>query len=179
LFQWWTNRSGPRPLKSWVHVTGLVVGTNSWGWVIEGEAEHPERPHGQSKFIVQHPPWGELIQFGRIKSQADALTRQHSDLSDQEKIAHGRAHEVAAQENTNHARHMRSSAALITEGRNWQQTEARAREGLKAIDAQLKPLQDQLKSFTDSNHYKLDTFALETSLKVQGMPLYDHGVGHE
>src|SRR6516164_706793 len=80
LFQWWTNRTGPRPLKSWVHLTGLVVGTNSWGWVIEGVAEHSEQAPGQAKFILQHPPWGELIQFGQIKSQVDALTRQHSDL---------------------------------------------------------------------------------------------------
>src|ERR1041385_5018948 len=34
LFRWWTNRAGARPLEAWVHITGQIVGTNAWGWVL-------------------------------------------------------------------------------------------------------------------------------------------------
>src|SRR5690242_18285453 len=48
LCTWWTNHEGARPLISWVHVTGAIVGTNSGAWVIEARVDHAGTSPSQS-----------------------------------------------------------------------------------------------------------------------------------
>jgi hypothetical protein len=39
LMEWWSQRVGPRPLSAWVHATGRIVGTNAYGWTVEGSVD--------------------------------------------------------------------------------------------------------------------------------------------
>src|SRR5258708_256074 len=39
LFQWWAKHAGERPLTAWIHVTGSIVQTNAWGWVVNARVQ--------------------------------------------------------------------------------------------------------------------------------------------
>src|SRR5947208_12843303 len=80
LFRWWTNHDGERPLSAWVRVTGTVVGTNTWGWLLLAHVqEPPNREQGpakrdeQTRILLRNPPMEDCAEFQRLISELKSL----------------------------------------------------------------------------------------------------------
>lgn len=185
LFKWWAKHEGPRPLTSWVHVTGTVVGTNAMGWIIEGQVEPSARGRDEQKqsdraekesrkIILRTPPVEDLVEFEQLSSQLNALTLQRTSLVDEASDAKNREQAVAQQE---HAARRNGSRAQILqlEDHRLKQAEKDAKTQQKPLDQQIKDLTAKLAVYPNKDHYVLDCFALDLQQDYQQMPLYEHG----
>lgn len=185
LFKWWTNHNVARPLTGWIHVTGAIVGTNSWGWVIE---RTPEATNGRkkkhedespaekepSRILLLHPPLQDLAEFERLKSQLEGLNRSRAQLVDQETQAKNQAQAVAKEQRAagrNYAR----ARALGQETKQLNQVSDQAKNQIKLLDAQIQPLKSKLATYPSPDRYLIDCLALDTNQEAQGMSVYDHG----
>jgi hypothetical protein len=183
LFHWWTNRSGDRPLRAWVHITGAIVGTNSWGWVVtarvEGEgtgnsgAPAQSARTGERRVILENPPRNEQAEFFSLKTRLTALETQHQALDAQIAEAERQVKAIADQQKGSRQHH---SKRLAQESASWKQTENQAKEQLKPLDKQIGDVNTRLAAFPDREHYSLDCLALDTGQELGGVHLYDHGV---
>ena len=82
LFQWWTNRAGERPLEAWVHITGHIVGTNSWGWVLTAHIEEAVHAKGEAtdrsagkiaaNIILKNPPRADQAEFENLEGTEES-----------------------------------------------------------------------------------------------------------
>src|SRR5437867_6204258 len=123
LFGWWSKHDGERPLQAWVHLTGSVVGTNAWGWILEanledspsrtksGSAEKPVRA-GQQKIILKNPPVIEGAEFYRLIAQRNGLAAERQRISAQITQAADQVQELSTQQKVNRKHGVRSSRAL-------------------------------------------------------------------
>ena len=181
LFKWWTKHDGRRPLAAWVHVTGAVVGTNAWGWVVEAQIEktdHPARQtganpanaDGPARILLREPPMQDKAQFEQLSVQLKALNAQHAALTGEESQARNRADALSREQ-----RAYPRSRVIAAEHRQVVQVENQAREGLKPIDLQIQDLKKKLAAYPNPDHYEVDCFALDTQRAYSGLPLYDHG----
>lgn len=180
LFKWWPKREGERPLSGWAHVTGPVVGTNGWGWILEGHAEGGEPVKGErekpGRLILKNPPLQEFGKFSELLARSKALNDQRNALTVQANKAEGQAAELAGQQKVNRQHHVASSSALKRETRYWQAMAKQEKDRIKTVDKELKEVENQLKAYPDKERYAVDCLALRTGEKQNGMAVYDHGV---
>ncbi len=179
LFQWWTNHHGARPLSAWVHITGLVAGTNGWGWVVQARiegagrsdaaTEEPRKVRTEGKILLRNPPVQDQANYEQLSGYINALNRQRAVVAGKETEAKNRADALAKEQNVS-----RRARAQLTRQLNEVQKEAKAE--LKIIDQRIKDAKTNLVTYTTEGHYTLDCFALDLSQEANGMPVYDHGV---
>ena len=183
LIKWWTNRAGSRPLSGWPHVTGTVVGTNAWGWVVEANVEHTTRSDdsdlgfssgGPGKVLLRNPPVQERAEFERLSAQLKELTRERSQIANQQTEAKSREDAINREQKADRRQGYRNRE-LAVEGRQVKQVEHQAQAQLSPIDKQIQDLKKKLSAYPSSDHYELDCFALDTGQQYSGMPVYDHG----
>ena len=178
LFQWWNKHDGPRPLAAWVHVSGSIVGTNAFGWIVEGQLEggtaHESASNTPGKVVLQNPPLSDLAEFGKLSTQLKTLSAERTQLAKAETQAGNRAQADAKARNANH-RNRGYSRALAADERQLKLTEAQAKDRIKHIDQQISDVKKKLSVYPSNDHYAVDCFALETKLELSRMPIYDHG----
>jgi len=172
LFHWWTNHDGNRPLTAWVHVTGSIVGTNTWGWVVQGEIEKTAQTLTRTpassaggRIILRNPPLQDRIEFETWSAQLKSLEEQRAKVAGLESQAKKSLQSIG------HGRSYRAQHQQL------QQTETEARAELRPLDQQIKDLKGRLASYPPGEHYSLDCFALDTGQAYGGVPLLDHGAG--
>jgi len=185
LFKWWSKHEGPRPLTSWVRITGSIVGTNSAGWIVQGQVEKSSREREQDKgspdsahepqtFILQTPPLEDLAEFEQLSSQLRALNAQRAALNTQETDTKNREQAVTDQEHS--ARHKGSrSRVLQMENRQLKQVEGQVKAQEKPLDQQIQELKARLAVYPNQHQYAIDCFALDLQRGFDHMPVYDHG----
>lgn len=185
LFRWWTNHTGTRPLTGWVHITGPIVGTNSWGWIVEAKPEgpnHSAKPRDSAetardqtgKLLLAHPPLEDLVEFQRLKAELDALNQNHKQLLEQETQAKIRS-EALAKQTGNVSHHSAEARELSQETRQLNLISQRAGGELKLLDPRIRTLKEKLSLYPSSERYLVDCFALDTGRQTQGLTVYDHG----
>jgi hypothetical protein len=184
LFNWWGKREGPRPLSSWVHVTGSIVGTNSAGWIIEADLDGAADrkavknasgpPPGAQRIILMSPPVDDLVEFERLSARLDTLSRQRMELAAEENEAKNREQAMAEQQRS--ARRNGSRARVLTlEVRQLKEAENRAYQGQRPLDQEIQELKKKLASYPHSDHYLVDCFALDRHWEYERLRVYDHG----
>jgi len=181
LFRWWAKQDGERPLKAWAHVTGAVVGTNAWGWIIDAHIERALPASGgdsdapkQTKIILRHPPAAEFGEFETLAAQLKDLNEQHAKLSADESKATKRGQDAASQEAANNVS-VRRAARLQQQAQQSNQTAAQDEAQLKALDEQIKEVKEKLATFPSASKYSVDSFALDLKQQASGMPLFERG----
>lgn len=185
LFKWWAKHEGKRPLAAWVHVTGTIVGTNAWDWVVEAQVEKTERPNrpdesakrnneGRRKILLREPPQQDRAEFERLNAELKAMNAQHSALAGEEAQAKNRADALGREQQANRRNGVRSRT-LAAEHRQATQVENQAKQQIKPLDQQIQELRKKLSAYPNPDHYEVDCFALETLKESGGLPLYDHG----
>jgi len=181
LFRWWSKHDGERPLRAWVHVTGSVIETTAWGWALNAHVEKaaakgaPAPSDHEIKVMLKNPPMRELAEFENLRVQLKALNDQQARLSAQAAKAASQTRELSGQEYSGQrsrlARH-----ALGRESRASKQQATDAKEQLKPIDQAILEINTKLAAFPDHDKYIADCIALDTGQKVNGLPVYEHGV---
>ncbi len=183
LFQWWTNHHGARPLSAWVHVTGPVVGTNEWGWVVEAQIASADRskkpdsdsaPGGSPRVLLLNPPLQDQAAFELLSSRLKILNQQRAVLSAQAAQLKQRDEALTNEQNALYQNRVQRRALAQTT-RQLHQLEKEAKSELKQLDQQIRELKAKRASYTTSENYVLDCFALDMRQEVSGMPVYDHG----
>ncbi len=182
LFHWWTNRAGERPLDAWVHITGRIVGTNSWGWVLHAHIEEADRAnsdaaeHSASKdeanIILKNAPRAEQAEFESLKARMKVLLAERDAGAAQVADAHRHVKAVTDQQKGSRQHH---TIRLARESSKWKETGKAAQEQLKPIDKEIAEINTKLSAFPDREKYAVDCFALRPSEKINGLPVYDHG----
>ncbi len=183
LFHWWTKHAGDRPLTYWVHVTGSIIQTNTWGWLLDAHLENsPARDKKVSadvkntvRIILKNPPLRKLAEFQGLVARQHSLNSQREVLSSRAIEAGERAQALSAQQKADHRAHVRSAQSVTVEYKKWRQIEKQAQEQLKEVDQKIKDLKLKLAAFPDSESYIVDCFALDTGQRFNGIPVFDHG----
>jgi hypothetical protein len=185
LFKWWAKHDGQRPLMAWVHITGKIVGTNGWDWVVEAQIEKTDRPNrpeetehrqaaGPTRIVLREPPTQDRAEFEQLSAQLKTLNAQHAALAGQETDAKNRADALNREEKANRRYGVRSPE-LAAEHKQATQVENQAKQDLKPLAQQIQELKKKLAAYPNPDHFEVDCFALETLQQYSGMPLYDHG----
>jgi hypothetical protein len=185
LFKWWTNQSGARPLTAWVRITGTVVATNSWGWVIEGKAQgatghsstrDAAEPAAKEsgKILLLHPPLQEMVEFEKLKSGLQTLNTNRQELVREGTQTKTQAQAITKEQKTL-GRNNPQARALSQEAKQLNQASEQAKSQVKLLDRQIQPLKDKLATYANSEHYVVDCFALDMGREAQNMAVYDHG----
>ncbi len=185
LFQWWSKHQGPRPLSSWVRITGSIVGTNALGWIVQGDIERTRHDKEEDKdsagsgqeprkFILRSPPIDDLVEFEELSSKLKALNLQRSALAANERDLRSRQQAVAEQQRTLRRNGSRSRV-LAMEDRQLKQLESETKAQEKPLDQQIQELKTRLASFPSRDYYVLDCFALDLQSSYEQLPVYDHG----
>ncbi len=182
LFHWWTNRAGDRPLEGWVHITGQIVGTNSWGWVLKAHVDEAVHAKGDATggsaikegdhIILKNPPRAEQMEFESLKARRKVLLAERDTGAAQVADAHKHLKAVTDQQKGSRQHH---TIRLARESTKWKETEKSAQEQLKPIDKEIAEINTKLSTFPDREKYAVDCFALRPSEKLNGLPVYDHG----
>ena len=185
LCVWWTNHSGTRPLSGWVHLTGAVTSTNSWGWLVAApaptQAHTPKSeadktsPEGTGhKALLLHPPLQDIAAFGQLSDQLKSLNEQRNQCAKEEGNIKGMEKAVSQEQSA--ARHNRvRSSALAQESKSLSARDKEAKAQLDLLDKQIRAIKSELARYPSSEHYVLDCFALDTGQEQNGIPVYDHG----
>jgi hypothetical protein len=180
LFKWWAKHEGPRPLASWVHITGSIVGTNAVGWILEAQVEGADKAEGSTraaghdplKIILRTPPVEDLADFQSLSSKLAALNAQRTTLTTEETQDKEREQAVAAQQRGARGNRARM---LSLEDRQLKQAENQAKAGQKPLDQQIQEIKSKLASYGSTDRYAVDCFALDLQSDYEKMPVYDHG----
>jgi hypothetical protein len=182
LFQWWTNHYGPRPLTAWVHVSGPVVGTNAWGWVLDAEVEAAaghgagrNATGGKLKILLKNPPVRERAEFDKLVARLRELESDRATFSQQEANAKKQASHIASQQKSYHRKPSRS-AILGQEAAQNDEAINQDQKHIKELDKQLQELRGKLAAYPNPNSYLVDCLALDIGQDHNGMPLFDHGL---
>jgi len=177
LFHWWTNRTGNRPLEAWVHITGRIVGTNSWGWVLQAHFEDAGRTNNGvaegGNIILKNPPRSDQAEFEGLKARMKVLLTERDAGAAQVTDAHKHVKAVTDQQKGSRQHH---TIRLARESTKWKETEKSAQEQLKGIDKEIAETNTKFSTFPDRETYAVDCFALRPSDKIKGLPVYDHGM---
>jgi len=180
LFQWWTNRHGARPLSAWVHITGTIVGTNGFNWVVHANVEDTgrykgdedaKRPAitGDQRILLRTSPVSDRAEFERLVALDKQLKSERGQTAKVESQAKSQAQSSGT---TYHGRRSRAQAVAHAQA---QQTEHEAQGELKDLDKQIKDVETKLASYPNKDHYSVDCFALDTGIIQNGLPVFDHG----
>ena len=181
LLTWWTNRHGARPLTAWVHVTGTVIQTNAWGWVVQAQVEASAKSDddsgtgsalksGAQKVLLRNPPVTERAEFDSLSAQLKELESERSSAAGAAGDAKSRA---AALKKERQA--YRRSRVLAAENRQVNSARQEADAELKPLDQQIHDLKVRLALYPNLDHYEVDCFALDNRAQFQGMAVLDHG----
>ncbi len=177
LFRWWTNHNGSRPLGSWVRVRGTIVGTNSIGWVISGQADksHTSRaepltkaPENSStgRLLLKNPPVEDAAHFEQLREQLKEAEAAKARI--QNDSAAARAQEAQVQTTVGGRARRRAVAQL--------HSIEKADKALgKNLDVQISELKQKLHSFPNPDYYEVVTLALDTGAEYHGLEVYDRG----
>jgi hypothetical protein len=181
LFKWWSKHEGPRPLSSWVHITGTIVGTNAAGWIVAAQVEGAHKEEGNAragsahdplKIILRTPPVEDLADFQTLSSRLAALNAQRASLAAEESQDKEREQAVAAQQ---HGARGSRARLLSMEDKQLKQAENVAKAGQKPLDQQIQELKSKLAVYGGTDHYAVDCFGLDLQTDHEGMPVYEHG----
>jgi hypothetical protein len=180
LFQWWPKQKDERPLAKWSHVTGEIVGTNSWGWILDAhttvpDPENGERKDQQGKIVLRNPPIHDRRAFDTIFAQRRALEAKKSALNSEAQAAARHLEQLSEQRKAN-KQSGASSRGLNAQSARWTQTEKSAKDAVKPLDVQLQAIENQLKSFPNRDRYVVDCFALSLSEKAGELAVFDYGL---
>ncbi|PWU15248.1 MAG: hypothetical protein C5B50_15720 [Verrucomicrobia bacterium] len=181
LFQWWTNHHGARPLTAWVHVTGTIVGTNGFNWVVQAHVEDTgrnksedegKRPAvtGDQRIVLRNSPMTDRAEFERL------VARDKELKSERGKTAHVESQAKSQAESSGGTYYGRRSRARAVAQAQAQETEREAVGELKELDKQIKDVETKLASYPTKDHYSVDCFALDTGKMQNGLPVFDHGM---
>jgi len=182
LFTWWSSHAGDRPLASWVHITGKVIGTNGFGWVVDAHVEDSVKGSDETdknktpadgKIVLKNPPVSEMTEFVQSHARLRALTEKVKERSKQVETAAEKVKQLNAQDETLRKRHARSRP-LEQDLKYWRATEKTEKAQLQTENKQLDELKKKYPGPVDAA-YQLDCFALETGQKNGAMAVYDHG----
>jgi hypothetical protein len=181
LFQWWTNRAGPRPLQAWVHISGEIIATNAWGWVLHAHIEDSARvnrspsPHsgkGTANIILENPPWADLAEFEALKARLKMLLAQRGAGATEVTAAQKSVKEVSELQKESRQHH---SIRLARESTKRKELEKAAQDKIKQLDAEIALIRKKLSAFPNQEGYLVDCFALTQSVEVDGVAVYNHG----
>ncbi len=163
LFRWWTNHAGVRPLASWSHLSGGVVGTNGTAWVIDANAEGAHH-----KIVLRHPPLQDRADFEQLSTRLKTLKTERSNLTGQQTKAKEEAKSLTTQ--------APRSRLARREARVLRQEAKAANSDVNNLDKQIKDLESKLAAFPNPDHYVVDCFALKTGEESAAGAVYDHGL---
>lgn len=167
LFHWWTNHAGARPLASWSHVTGNIVGTNGTAWVVEASVDsHAGGAH--HRVLLRHPPLQDRADFEQLSTRLKALNEQRAKLSGEQTQAKHEANSLTS--------HAPNSRVARREARLLKQEAKAANGDLNTLDKQIKDVRGKLAAFPSEDHYVVDCFALNTGEQSAAGAVYDHGL---
>lgn len=180
LFHWWTNHAGARPLTGWAHVTGKIVATNRYGWVVDARLEtskHEEQAEGSptakaggnTRIILMHPPLQDRTAFEQLAAQLRTLEAQRTQATNREAQLHHSLHS-----NSNNMRTFASKGAAW-ERHDLDAAAKQAAAARKQLDKQIQEVRLRLAAWPSPDHYEVDCFALDTNTGLNRVPLYDHG----
>jgi hypothetical protein len=180
LFRWWTNHANARPLTAWVQVTGSIVATNSYGWVVDATVESSSRrtpdedvpsitPGGHKRILLNHPPLQDRAAFEKLAAQLKSLEDQRTQARDLQKEAQSY---LRPGSKVPHPYFRKARVAAWGEAKT---TEDAAKAQVVDLDKQIKDLKAKMAPWPSTEHYELDCFALDTGKEQSGLPLYDHG----
>jgi hypothetical protein len=175
LFKWWAKHEGSRPLSSWVHINGTILGTNAAGWILEAQVEGSEKTgslHDPLKIILKNPPVEDFADFQSLSSKLAGLNARRTTLVDQAKEDQTHARAVVEQQRGARGAHAR---VLAMENRRLKKDENEAKADQKPLDLQIQELKSKLAARGEGSHYKIDSFALDLQSDYEQMPVYDHG----
>jgi hypothetical protein len=182
LIEWWSQRVGPRPLSAWVHATGRIVGTNAYGWTVEGtvDGDSGKRNEGgshgsHSKFILKSPPVWELIEFYQLADKFKQLTTERDQLNRELKNDTQREQKLSKEHWRNTRRGViraRNAGQQLNQTRFDQQT---AQQRLNEIEQEIKQVEKLQGELPKGNTYTVDCFALKLNQQFLEAPIYDHG----
>lgn len=183
LFKWWSRHEGPRPLSSWVHITGSIVGTNAGAWIVEAKVDgaKPETDNNASssardpvKILLLNPPAEDLVEFEQLTSRLNELTIHRASLAGEESQARMHEQAVAGQQ-----RVIRRNSAelrlLAAEEKQLKQVESTDQTEQRNLDEQIKEIKAKLAVYSKIDHYEVDCFALELRYDYGRLAVYDHG----
>lgn len=182
LFTWWKSRAGDQPLTAWSHITGKIVGTNGFGWIINAHVESSQKSLGEDdkpsgpfdgNIVLKNPPVSELAEFNIAHARLKALTESVKALTKRADAATEKVKELNAQDQSLRKRHARSRS-VEQELKNWRATEKNEKTQLQAENKELAELKKKTQGPADGT-YELDCFALQTREKNGSLPVYDHG----
>jgi hypothetical protein len=184
LFTWWTNRSGPRPLSSWVHLTGRIVGTNTLGWIVEAKVDatagHSTKSEAEDtrkagvRMILQRPPLDRMVEFEKLNTELKTLTEERERLVSQQSQAR-----TAEQFVSREVKYDRNNSRLLAqEDRQLRQLDDQVKNQLRLLDQKTASLKKQLADYPSPDHYEVDCFALKCGSAYEQLPVYDHGVAY-
>jgi len=179
LLHWWTNHAGVRPLTAWVHVTGNIVGTNTYGWIVDASVEASHRPGqdetaggggGQKRIVLSHPPLQDRAAFEGTAAQLKSLEDQRTQANALETQANNYIHPGGGNA-------VRPHFALKTlDLREAKAVQQQAAAQVRELDKQIKDLKASMAaSWANAQHYEVDCFALDTGRDQNRLPLYEHG----
>ena len=182
LFKWWAKHDGERPLKAWVRVTGTVTNIVGWGWVLQGHAERSmlddenetPMPAGDFRFALKNPPAEEMAQFGGLIAERKRLESEQTRLTTAATNAANQAKLLSDRDAANRRNHL-PSRNLGFEATQWRHQENSFKQQLGLVEKQLAEIRKQLAEYPDPNRFTVDCFAMVTSGKFNGMPVYDRG----
>lgn len=184
LFKWWTNHAGARPLTGWVHISGTILATNNWGWVVERKIERATNrnskpdsgaePKEPDKLLLLHPPLQDLAEFERLKTELQTLNGNRQKIIEAETQAKNRA-QALSQEQKAAGRNNFQTRALAQESKQANRFSDQAKAQLKLLDQQIQPLKNKMASYPSPDRYLIDCFALDTGKEAQSMAVFDHG----
>jgi uncharacterized protein YlxW (UPF0749 family) len=176
LFQWWNQKNGDRPLSAWLHVTGEIVGTNAGSWIITAETDGQAEGNAPAdkKIVLRNPPLQDRAEFEQMLAQKKTLEAQKASLNAQAEQADAKLKDISQERKVARERHVRASGLNAQSGK-LKQEEKTAKAEAKPIQAQIDELDKKLKPYGSTDHYVVDCFALRTTERVGGMPVFDHG----
>jgi uncharacterized protein YlxW (UPF0749 family) len=176
LFQWWSQKNGDRPLSAWLHVTGEIVGTNAAAWIITAETDSKAEGSNPAdkKIILRNPPLQDRAEFEQLLAQKKTLEAQKASLNSEAEQADAKLKDISQERKVARERHVRAGGLNAQSGK-LKQEEKRAKAEVKPIQAQIDELDKKLKPYGSTDHYVIDCFALKTSERIGGMPVFDHG----
>jgi hypothetical protein len=180
LLHWWTNHTGLRPFTAWVHVTGNVVGTNAYGWVVDAQVEAHARPGqeegtdsaaagGAKRILLRHPPLQDRAAFEQLAARLKVLNQQRAQAEGAESQARNYLHPGS---NGVHRVHYKGQGFA---NREAHEVEKNATASKQELDKQIKDAKSKMAAWPNSERYELDCFALDTATELNKLPLYEHG----
>ena len=162
-------------MTSWAHVSGIVIATNSLGWVVKGEALGGEKNEDKNKeervetFVLKNPPLAERGEFERLVAEQKTVEQERARLL-------GEDAQTKIQEDTLAREKRVDRRYRIKETTRLRATRKNAKGSIQELDSQLLDLKKKLATYPNAEHFTLGDFALRTGEKFGAYPIYDRGI---